>query len=213
MASVKPRLVVRGRTQDPIARLQTSEKADSQPARFSGGMWAIILFVSSEAMFFAALFTTYFYLRTKLPAWEPVFGHKPGWEGLPLANTIILVASSLTMQLGVWAIRKNDRRMLKVWLAVTFVMGAVFLAGQGYEYLQLGFLPVDGIFAATFFTLTGFHGAHVFGGVMFIGICLLRALKGQFSANRHLAVEAASIYWHFVDVVWIGLFTVIYIIG
>ncbi len=213
MTIIKPRVVVRGRTDDPIARLQTSDTADSQPARFSGGMWAIILFVSSEAMFFAALFTTYFYLRTRLPDWEPVFGHKPGWEGLPLANTVILVGSSLTMQLGVWAIRKGDRRMLRLWLAITFLMGAVFLAGQGYEYTRLGFLPADGIFAATFFTLTGFHGAHVFGGVMFIGLCLLRAMKGQFSANRHLAVEAASIYWHFVDVVWIGLFTVIYVIG
>ena len=215
MATIKPRqrLVVRGRTDDPIARLQTSEKADSQPARFSGGMWAIILFISSEAMFFAALFTTYFYLRTRLPAWEPVFGHKPGWEGLPLINTVILVSSSVTMQLGVLAIRKNDRRMLKTWLAVTFLMGLIFLAGQGYEYTRLGFLPADGIFAATFFTLTGFHGAHVLGGVLFIGLCLLRGLRGQFSANRHLAVEAASIYWHFVDVVWIGLFLTIYVVG
>ena len=105
------------------------------------------------------------------------------------------------------------RGLLRLWLAITFLMGAVFLAGQGYEYTRLGFLPADGIFAATFFTLTGFHGAHVFGGVMFIGLCLLRAMKGQFSADRHLAVEAAGIYWHFVDVVWIGLFTVIYVIG
>jgi len=215
VATIKPRqrLVVRGRTDDPVARLQTSEKADTQPARFSGGMWAIILFISSEAMFFAALFTTYFYLRTKLPEWQPVFGHKPGWEGLPLINTIILVSSSFTMQLAVLAVRKNDRRMLKMWLAVTFLMGAVFLGGQAYEYTRLGFLPADGIFAATFFTLTGFHGAHVFGGVFFIGLCLLRALRGQFNANRHLAVEAASIYWHFVDVVWIGLFLTIYVVG
>ena len=215
MATIKERqrLVVRGRTDDPLARIQTSEAADSQPARFSSGMWAIILFVSSEAMFFLALFTTYFYLRTTLPAWEPVFGHKPGWEGLPLINTVILVSSSLTMQLAVWAVRKNDRRRLKTWLAVTFLMGTVFLVGQGYEYTRLGFLPADGIFAATFFTLTGFHGLHVFGGVMFIGLCLLRSLKGQFNASRHLAVEAASIYWHFVDVVWIGLFTIIYVVG
>jgi cytochrome c oxidase subunit 3 len=213
MATIKPRVVVRGRTDDPIARLQTSEKAESQPARFSGGMWAIILFISSEAMFFAALFTTYFYLRTRLPAWEPVFGHKPGWEGLPLANTVILLASSVTMQLAVLAIRRNDRRTLRLWLAVTLVMGAVFLAGQGYEYTRLGFLPADGIFAATFFTLTGFHGAHVFGGILFIGLCLLRTMKGQFSASRHLAVEAASFYWHFVDVVWLGLFTTIYVVG
>ena len=212
--ALRPRAVVRGRTDDPVARLETSESAASQPARFTHGMWAIILFVSSEAMFFAALFTTYFYLRARLPEWEPLFGvEKPSWEGLPLVNTIILVGSSVTMQLGVWAIRKGDRRRLILLLAVTAIMGAVFLAGQGYEYTRLGFLPTHGIFAATFFTLTGFHGAHVFGGVLFITLCLLRALRGQFTAERHLAVEAASIYWHFVDVVWIGLFTTIYIIG
>ena len=213
MAIIKPRVVVRGRTDDPIARLQTSEKADSQPARFSGGMWAIILFVSSEAMFFAALFTTYFYLRTKLPSWEPVFAHKPGWEGLPLIITIILVSSSFTMQFAVWAVRKNDHRMLRIWLAVTAALGAIFLAGQAYEYATLGFLPTNSIFAATFFTLTGFHGLHVLGGLLFIALCLFRALKGHFSAHRHLAVEAASIYWHFVDIVWIGLFTTIYVVG
>ncbi|CAN5196009.1 hypothetical protein BH18CHL2_BH18CHL2_09060 [soil metagenome] len=213
MAIIKPRTVVRGRTDDPVDRLETSAGGESQPARFTHGMWAIILFVSSEAMFFAALFTTYFYLRTRLPEWEPIFGEKPGADGLPLINTIVLVASSFTMQMGVWAIRKGDRRRLIMWLAITVLMGAFFLAGQGYEYTQLGFLPADGIFAATFFTLTGFHGLHVLGGVTFIALCLLRALRGQFTANRHLAVEAASIYWHFVDVVWIGLFTTIYIVG
>lgn len=211
--AIKPRLVVRGRTNDPIARLQTSERAESQPARFSHGMWAIVLFISSEAMFFAALFTTYFYLRTSLPEWHPALGHKPGWEGLPLINTVILVASSVTMQIAVMAVKKDDRRMLKTMLTVTFVLGAVFLLGQGYEYTRLGFVPVDGIFAAVFYTLTGFHGLHVLGGVLFIGYCLLRALKGQFSGRRHLAVEAASMYWHFVDVVWIGLFFTIYVIG
>jgi cytochrome c oxidase subunit 3 len=221
--ALRPRAVVRGRTDDPVARLETSETAESQPARFTHGMWAIILFVSSEAMFFAALFTAYFYLRAGIPAcpagdpacvqWQPFGAHKPTWEGLPLMNTVILVASSVTMQMAVWAIRKDDRRRLVLLLAVTAVMGAVFLAGQGYEYTRLGFLPTNGLFAATFYTLTGFHGLHVLGGVLFIALCLLRAMRGQFSARRHLAVEAASIYWHFVDVVWIGLFTTIYIIG
>jgi cytochrome c oxidase subunit 3 len=176
-------------------------------------MWAIIMFVGSEVMFFAALFTTYFFLRGKVLAWEPVFGEKPTWLGLPLVNTIELLASSVTMQLGVSAIKKGDRRKLIMWLVPTVILGVLFLSGQAYEYTRLGFLPKDGVFAAVFFTLTGFHGAHVTGGVIFIAICLYRSLRGQFTANRHLAVEAASIYWHFVDVVWIGLFTTIYIIG
>ena len=210
------RAIVRGRrgVPPPVDRLPPNDTGlEQQPTHFNSGMWAIIMFVGSELMFFAALFTTYFYLRGRLPEWEPVFGEKPTWLGLPLVNTIELVASSVTMQLGVSAIKKGDRRKLILWLVPTVVLGVLFLSGQAYEYTRLGFLPKDGVFAAVFFTLTGFHGAHVTGGVVFISICLYRSLRGQFTANRHLAVEAASIYWHFVDVVWIGLFATIYIVG
>ncbi len=221
------RTVVRGRGQDPADRLvETTSRADTQPSRFTSGMWAVIFFISSEAMFFAALFTTYFYLRGRLPAWEPIFGgagigEKPTWQvdpvlgilGLPAVNTLLLLISSVTMQIAVNAIKKGDRIALRNWLIPTIVLGALFLIGQGYEYTKLGFLPKDGVFAGVFFTLTGFHGAHVTGGVLFNTICLFRTLKGQFSARHHLAVEAASLYWHFVDVVWIGLFLTIYVVG
>jgi cytochrome c oxidase subunit III len=209
------RTIVRGRRGAPaVDRLPANDTGlEQQPTRFTSGMWAIIMFIGSEVMFFAALFTTYFYLRGRIPEWEPVFGEKPSWQGLPLVNTIELLASSVTMQIAVNAIRRGDRRKLIFWLVPTFVLGFAFLAGQAYEYTRLGFLPNNGVFAGVFFTLTGFHGAHVTGGVVFIAICLYRAFRGQFTANRHLAVEAASIYWHFVDVVWIGLFTTIYIIG
>jgi cytochrome c oxidase subunit III len=208
------RTVVRGRRTDPSDRLPPNETGlEAQPSRFSAGMWAVILFVSSEAFFFGALFTTYFFLRARVPEWEPVFGEKPTWEGLPGVNTVLLLASSVTMQLAVNAIKKGDRTGLRNWLIPTIVLGVLFLAGQAYEYTRLGFLPRDGIFAGVFFTLTGFHGAHVTGGVVFNTIVFYRTLKGQFTARRHLAVEAASIYWHFVDVVWIGLFVTIYIVG
>jgi cytochrome c oxidase subunit 3 len=212
--TLEDRTVVRGRRADPSDRLPPNETGlESQPSQFSAGMWAVILFVSSEAFFFGALFTTYFFLRARLPDWEPVFGEKPSWEGLPLLNTVLLVASSFTMQFAVNAIKKGDRAGLRNWLIPTIVLGVLFLAGQAYEYTRLGFLPRDGIFAGVFFTLTGFHGAHVTGGVIFNTIVFYRTLKGQFTARRHLAVEAASIYWHFVDVVWIGLFLTIYIVG
>jgi len=226
------RTIVRGRRQTASeARLPANETGmDVQPSRLSAGMWAVILFISSEAMFFSALFTTYFYLHARVAAWEPVFERcvaaeceKPTWQSLThfgglavplvLINTVVLLSSSVTMQLAVNAIKKDRRRPAIVWLALTVAMGAWFVLGQGYEYLTLGFLPDNGMFAAVFFTLTGFHGAHVTGGVIANALVLFRTMNGHFSSRRHLFFEGASVYWHFVDIVWIGLFTTIYIIG
>jgi cytochrome c oxidase subunit 3 len=240
--AITPRTVVRGRRQTPSeARLpENTTGLDAQPARFTAGMWAVILFVSSESMFFTALFTTYFYLRARIPAWEPVFQRcvsadceKPrafadalhgnfapvptnffGAEiPLVLINTVVLLSSSITMQLAVNAVKHDQIRSGVRWLAITVAMGAWFVFGQGYEYLHLGFVPDNGVFAAVFFTLTGFHGAHVTGGVIANALALFRTRKGHFTSRRHLYLEGASIYWHFVDVVWIGLFTTIYIVG
>ena len=126
--------------------------------------------------------------------------------------TAILVASSFTMQFGVWAIRRGDTGKLRMWTAITLGLGVLFLAGQLYDYSELGFGIGDGVFATVFYTLTGFHGAHVFGGTVGLTIVLARALRGQFSARNHVAVEAVSMYWHFVDVVWIGVFSTIYLL-
>ena len=224
------RPIVRGRRERPRDRLPANETGlEAQPGRFSHAMWACILYVSSEAMFFLALFTTYFFLRARVPEWEPIFQRcvdeceKPHWNSvtpifgtpIPLVaiNTVFLLASSVTMQFAVNAIKKGDTKGLRNWLIPTVLLGVWFIGGQIYEYTKLGFLPDNGIFAGVFFTLTGFHGAHVTGGILMNALVLFRATKGHFSAQRHLAVEAASIYWHFVDVVWIGLFTIIYIIG
>src|SRR5919197_3085391 len=162
-STVQERTIVRGRRVEPIDRLPTNDTGlEVQPTRFSAGMWAVILFISSEAFFFGALFTTYFYLRTRIPDWEPVFGEKPTFAvdpilgiGLPTINTIELLASSLTMQLAVNAIKRGDRAGLRNWLIPTLILGVLFLGGQGFEYTKLGFLPRAGIFAAVFFTLTG----------------------------------------------------------
>ena len=188
------------------------------------GMWGVVIFIASEVMFFAALFTVYFYLRAQHPDWAPPGGQRPGAfpfrgelrEIVPTINTIFLVSSSFTMQFGVNALKRGDHRRFVRLLGATIVLGAIFMIGQfGIEYPKLigeNLVPQSGLFGAVFFTLTGFHGAHVTGGVIFMGIVLLRALAGQFTAHRHLAVEAASIYWHFVDVVWIGLYSTIYIL-
>jgi cytochrome c oxidase subunit III len=174
----------------------------------------MLLFIASEVMFFGGLFATYFNARQ---AFGPGNWHPPegGHLDLPLAAvlTVILIASSFTMQFGVWAIRRGDTGGLRMWTAITLGLGVLFLAGQLYDYSQLGFGIADGPYGTTFYTLTGFHGAHVFGGAVGLAIVLARTMRGQFSARNHVAVEAVSMYWHFVDVVWIGVFTTIYFLG
>ena len=133
-------------------------------------------------------------------------------EILPIALpiTIILVASSFTMQFGVWAIRRGNQRAMRNWTLLTLLLGVTFLIGQIYDYTTLGFGISDGAFGTVFYTLTGFHGAHVFGGAVGLTILSARASQGQFSKQNHVAVEAISFYWHFVDVVWIALFSTLY---
>ena len=185
-----------------------------KPGGISSSLLGMVLFIASEVMFFGGLFGAYFTIRSAAPRWPP--------EGTPHLTTLyaavltaILVSSSVTMQLGVWAIRRNDSRRLMLWLAVSLLLGLCFLAGQANEYRMLieeGMTLSSGVFGSTFFTLTGFHGAHVAGGAAFILIVFLRARSGQFTARYHDTVEMASYYWHFVDVVWIGLFSTIYLL-
>jgi cytochrome c oxidase subunit III len=174
----------------------------------------MLLFIASEVMFFGGLFATYFNARAAVGPgnWHPPEG---GHLDLPLAAvlTAILIASSFTMQFGVWAIRRGDSGKLRLWTAITLGLGILFLAGQLYDYSQLGFGISEGVFGTVFYTLTGFHGAHVFGGAVGLTIILARATRGQFSARNHVAVEAVSVYWHFVDVVWIAVFSTIYLLG
>jgi cytochrome c oxidase subunit 3 len=176
----------------------------------------MLLFIVSEIMFFAGLFAAYFSTRAANRPWPP-----EEFEGLlnPLSlilvATVILIVSSFTCQLAVWAIRKGDRAGFIRNIAVTFVLGIVFLVLQAYDYALLlheGLSLGSGPFGTTYFTLTGFHGAHVFAGALMLGVVLYRGLHGQFSARHHDAVEAVSLYWHFVDVVWIILFSVLYLL-
>jgi cytochrome c oxidase subunit 3 len=175
----------------------------------------MLLFIGSETMFFAGLFGAYFNARAAAQTWPP-----PGLENViepglvPVLATIILIASSFTMQWGLMRIQKGDRTGMNRALAVTLIMGLVFLGMQAFDYYELvvdhGFGINSGIYGTLFFTMTGFHGAHVFGGVVGIAVILLRGVSGQFSAKHHVAVEAVSAYWHFVDIVWIFLFSTLY---
>lgn len=186
----------------------------------TNSMLGFILFLASEVMFFGGLFAAYFIARADAPAWPPALTPEQIAEGvklelevlLPAISTGILVLSSVTMQYAVWQIQKGNQGGMLWGLFISLALGIVFLAAQLYDYTQLHFRADDTIYGTTFYTLTGFHGAHVAGGALFIAVVTVRALGGQFTAENHEAVEASSMYWHFVDVVWIALFTVLYII-
>ncbi len=136
--------------------------------------------------------------------------------GLPLVNTILLVTSSLTVTIAHHALKAGHRGKLKFWLATTIALALGFVVVQAYEYVHayqdLNLTLESGIYGTTFFMLTGFHGAHVILGTLMLIIMLVRVVKGHFSAEQHFGFEAASWYWHFVDVVWLMLFTFVYIL-
>ena len=182
----------------------------------SNPVLGMILFITSEVMFFGGLFAAYFNLRANAPQWPPEeFAHT--LKILPFVGpaTILLILSSVTCQYAVWAIRRDDRTVFLRSMTVTVILGIVFLLMQAADYALLGsegLTLASGQFGTTYYTLTGFHGAHVFGGVIMLSVILYRGMVGQFSGRHYDAVEGASLYWHFVDVVWILLFSLLYLL-
>src|SRR5215218_4802569 len=178
--------------------------------RTSGPVLGMVVFVASEAMFFATFFGAYFTIYSVNPVWPPA-GFPRLEPELATVLTVVLVSSSLTLQLGVRAIRRDRARLLLFWVGLTILLGTTFLGLQLYDYSLLGFSVRDGIFGSLFYVMTGLHMAHVFGGVVFL--VLLQGRGGQLSDASHDSLEAGAIYWHFVDVVWICLFTTFYVLG
>ncbi|GAA5074061.1 aa3-type cytochrome oxidase subunit III [Thermocatellispora tengchongensis] len=175
-----------------------------------------IVWLSSELMFFAALFAMYFTIRSVsigdgLP-WPEAHLNVP----FSTANTIILVLSSVTCQMGVWAAEKGQVSKLRFWYVVSFLMGLVFVIGQVYEYGQLaaeGHVLSHSAYDSIFYLTTGFHGLHVTGGLIAFLFMLGRTYAAKrFTHEQATSAIVVSYYWHFVDVVWIGLFATIYII-
>lgn len=171
----------------------------------------ILLFIISEVMLFGSFFTALFFDRVvaNTGPWPP-----NGFE-LPVrvaaVNTLILLSSSFTMHYALRSIRNEDRRGMKIGLVVTFLLGATFLASQIREYFSAGFAIHDGAFGSTFYGLTGLHGAHVLVGLTLLAFATTRAFRGHFSKRAHLGVEVPGIYWHFVDIMWIIVFTAVYV--
>ncbi|WP_435276581.1 cytochrome c oxidase subunit 3 [Psychrobium sp. nBUS_13] len=139
-----------------------------------------------------------------------------GWQGLPLYNTVILLISSITLHFAHVGLEQNKRKQLTAFLSITVVLGAIFLFLQAEEYVhayrEMGLTLSAGVYGNTFFLLTGFHGLHVTIGTLMLFVMLVRVLKGHFSPERHFAFQATSWYWHFVDVVWLGLFFFVYVL-
>jgi cytochrome c oxidase subunit III len=204
-----------------------------------GMMWFIFSEVMFFAAFFGALFyarvlsvpwlmgedfSTHYYLWKDFSETWPTNG--PGniggefqtmsaW-GIPAINTLLLLTSGVTITLAHWALKANDQGRTVLWLAATVALGLVFLGFQAYEYIHayrdLNLTMASGIYGSTFFMLTGFHGMHVTLGTIMLIVILLRTAKGHFTAERHFAFEGVAWYWHFVDVVWLGLFIFVYVL-
>lgn len=193
--------------------------------------WGMSWFIFSEVMFFAALFGTLFYARHYSVPWlghTPLLwpGYSPTWPtsgpgltapftpmspwGIPAINTLILLTSGATVTWAHWGLKKDNRLQLKIGLVLTILLGVTFLVLQVHEYLSADFTIKTGIYGATFYILTGFHGAHVTLGAIMLMVILGRVLAGHFSGSRHFAFEAVSWYWHFVDVIWLLLFVFVY---
>jgi cytochrome c oxidase subunit 3 len=174
-----------------------------------------IVWLSSELMFFAALFAMYFTIRSVQGS--EVWAEQTEVLNIPyaLTFTIILVASSVTCQLGVFAAERGDVYGLRRCFTLTLVMGSIFVAGQAFEYTELvheGTTIASAPYGSVFYLTTGFHGLHVIGGLLAFVIVLMRSTVGRFTPEKATSAIVTSYYWHFVDVVWIGLFATIYII-
>jgi cytochrome c oxidase subunit 3 len=200
--------------------------------------WGMSFFIFSEVMFFAGFFGALYWARVMSvpdlatiesnallwpnfgahwPSAGPGFGEAfqtmHAW-GLPAINTALLLTSGVTVTFAHWALLRNDRPKLLIWLALTVALGVTFLGVQAYEYAHaysdLNLKLSTGVYGSTFFMLTGFHGFHVTLGAIMLAVIWFRCLKGHFTPDHHFAFEGVAWYWHFVDVVWLGLFIFVY---
>ena len=200
--------------------------------------WSMSWFIFSEVMFFGAFFGALFYARAITMPWLADLDHKLLWPDfagvwgnigpagtiekfetmgpfpIPTINTALLLTSGVTLTISHHALRANERSKAAFWLFATVVLGAVFMGFQAYEYMhaysELNLKLTSGIYGSTFFMLTGFHGFHVTMGGIMLSVVLYRLMKGHFTPDHHFAFEGAAWYWHFVDVVWLGLYVVVY---
>ena len=176
------------------------------------GKFAIWLFLGTEIMFFTGLIGTYLVLRTGAPSWPNPADRLA--VGITAFNTFVLIISSVTVVHALHSIQRGDKAGLKKWLGISVLLGMTFVSIQVYEYFQLiahDMTPNQDLFWSTFYTMTGFHGLHVVVGVIWLGALWVAAMREKFDEHHHLRVELGGLYWHFVDLVWVLLFTLVYL--
>jgi cytochrome c oxidase subunit 3 len=183
------------------------------------GMMGMYIFLASEVMFFGSLFAMYFYLFGSHATWPPPppsstpeFYVSP-WP-IPTINTVVLLSSGVTCHFALDALAHNNRPRFFFLQITTIILGLGFEFGQLYEFIQAfgrGLNLTANTFASAFFTMTGFHGAHVLGGLVLLTLILYRAVRGQFDSRNHVGPAAVTLYWHFVDIVWVFLFAILYL--
>jgi heme/copper-type cytochrome/quinol oxidase subunit 3 len=176
------------------------------------GWWAMACVCGTEASFFAYLITAYAYLATRAPTWPPPGIPRPSLL-IPVIMTVTLVSSSVVMAAAERAIRRGDVRGLRYRLALSLLLGVVFVGLLAAEWAGkvAEVLPQTHVYGSLFYVMTGMHGLHVLAGLLMIGYTLVRALRGHFSARGFGGVSVVALYWHFVDVVWLALFTTLYL--
>src|SRR3954463_2673695 len=185
--------------------------AANRSSRVDPQFLGMYLFIISEVMLFGAFFTAYFFLRVvNGDAW-PAHGDEIP-KVIAGVNTAILISSSGTMHWALEGARNENRRALKVGLLTTFLLGLTFLTVQINEYIHIGFAPHDHAQGTIFYGLTGLHGAHVFVGLTLLLFATIRAFRGHYTTKEHRGVEVPGIYWHFVDVMWIVVYTTVYLL-
>jgi cytochrome c oxidase subunit 3 len=186
----------------------------NQSSRVDSRTLGMLLFIGSEIMLFGSFFAAYFFVRVVNPS-APAQWPPPPYE-FPVfvagINTAILVTSSFTMHWALQSIKRDNRAGFLAGMVLTFLMGLAFLTTQVVEYLHVGFNTSAGAFASVFFGLTGLHGAHVAIGLSLLLMVIIRGVRGHYSAEHHHGVELPGIYWHFVDVMWIVVYTTVYLL-
>ena len=176
----------------------------------STGWWGMLMLIATEASIFAYLLFSYYYLHASNPVWPPTGMKRPDLT-LPIPMTIILLSSSIPMWWADRHAKQGHMGRVMLGLAVSFLMGATFLGMQGVEYSNKDYGPQVNAYGALFYFITGLHGTHVFIGLIMNALMQLRTWLGHFSAERHQAIENVALYWHFVDAVWVFIFSSLYV--